>query len=103
MNVLPSRGIPAREERPATSVLHDDEHVRVVGFHLRAGQEVPAHRSSSTVTVHVTEGAGVFRGDANEARLETGDAAVFAPGEVHSIRASEGTLRFIAILSPRPA
>ena len=95
--------LPApRAERPATHLLHDEPNARVVAFHLTEGQEVPSHRSDSTVLVQVTEGEGLFRGADSEARLGVGQAAVFAPGEPHSIQTLGGPLRFLAILTPRP-
>ena len=103
MRILPTRRTPFKEERPATELLHDSAEVRVVSFHLLAGQEVAPHRSDSTVLVQVIDGEGYFGGADSEVRLAAGDAAVFTPGEIHAIRAPEGPLRFTAILSPRPA
>ena len=103
MKVLEVRATPARDERPSSQVLHDDPDARVVAFHLLPGQEVAAHRSPSTVLVQVVEGSGTFVGRDGEARLGVGDAAVYSPNEVHAIRASEGPLRFLAILTPRPS
>jgi quercetin dioxygenase-like cupin family protein len=102
VKVLSTRATPAREDRPATQLLYDEGDVRVVSFHLLAGQEVPPHRSTSTVVVQVTDGQGYFAGDDGETFLDAGDVAVFAPEEKHSIRATDRPLRFVAILSPRP-
>jgi quercetin dioxygenase-like cupin family protein len=103
MKRLESAPLPARDDRPATQLLHDEENARVVSFHLLAGQEVPPHRSTSTVLVQVVEGEGMFRGEGDETRLATGDTAVFAPGEMHSMRPVGGPLRFLAIITPRPS
>jgi quercetin dioxygenase-like cupin family protein len=103
MKTLASAPPPAREDRPATQLLHDEENARVVSFHLLADQEVAPHRSSSTVLVQVVEGEGVFRGEGDETHLVTGDTAVFAPGEMHSMRPVGGPLRFLAIITPRPS
>lgn len=95
--------LPApRAERPATHLLHDEPNLRVVAFRLLEGQEVPAHRSESSVMLTVTEGEGLFRGDEGEVLLCTGEAVVYAPGEMHSIAARGGPLRFLAIIAPRP-
>ena len=92
----------ARAERYATAVAHQDANVRVVGFALAPGQEVPAHRSPSTVVVQVVSGTGVFRGDEAEVTLGPGGSAVFEPGETHSIRALGEGLHFLAVLAPAP-
>ena len=102
MNVLPV-GPAAREDRAASALIHDHADARIVAFHLQPGQKVAPHQSSSTVTVHVTDGSGVFRGDETEATLAVGQSAVFAPGEMHSIDAGATPLRFIAVIAPRPA
>jgi quercetin dioxygenase-like cupin family protein len=101
MKIL-AEGPPARTERPATQILHDDTNARVVAFHLMPGQKVPPHHSNSTVLVHVLEGIGVFHGaDASET-LSAGSMAVFEPGETHAIDAVESSLRFVAVITPRP-
>jgi quercetin dioxygenase-like cupin family protein len=83
-------------------VLYDSPDARVVGFHLLPGQRVAEHRSTSTVTIHVTEGSGVFRGADSASRLEAGQLAVFMPNETHAIDAGAEPLRFVAIITPRP-
>jgi quercetin dioxygenase-like cupin family protein len=97
-----SRGPESRTDRPASAVLYDQPHARIVGFHLMPGQRVAEHRSASTVTVHVTEGSGVFRGGDTASRLEAGQVAVFEPDELHAIDAGADPLRFVAIITPRP-
>lgn len=101
MNVLPA-GPAARADRAASELIHDHADARIVAFHLQPGQKVAPHRSMSTVTVHVTAGSGVFRGEEAEATLTVGQAAVFAPGEMHAVDAGNTTLRFIAIIAPGP-
>lgn len=102
MIVLPFEPPPPLEDRPAALLLHDEANARVVAFHLRPGQSVPAHRSDSTVILHVVEGAGTFRGTAGESLLGPGETAVFTPGEEHAIEAAAVPLHFVAILTPRP-
>lgn len=101
MKVL-SAGPDPRPDRAASGILYDQPDARVVGFHLLPGQRVAEHRSPSTVTVHVTEGSGLFMGADGSTRLEAGQAAVFAPDEIHAMEAGEGALRFVAIITPRP-
>ncbi|MEX0906812.1 MAG: cupin domain-containing protein [Gemmatimonadota bacterium] len=95
-------GPAVRQDRPASELVHDEANVRVVAFHLLPGQEIPPHRSDSTVLVQVVAGSGTFTGDGSELELSAGDSAVFAPGELHAIRAPAVPLRFVAIITPRP-
>jgi quercetin dioxygenase-like cupin family protein len=102
MKVL-GAGPAERADRAATALLHDEPHARVVAFHLGARQQVPPHRSDSTVLVHVTSGRGVFRGAGDvAAELEAGQSAAYAPGEMHSIEAGDKPLQFVAVITPRP-
>jgi quercetin dioxygenase-like cupin family protein len=101
VNVL-SSGPGPREDRPANAVLYDRPHARIVGFHLLPGQRVAEHRSTSTVTIHVTAGSGVFRGADCAVHLEAGQVTVFEPEEIHAIDAGSEPLRFVAIITPRP-
>ena len=101
MNEL-SGGPAARQDRAASELLHDEASLRVVAFHLLPGQEIPSHRSASTVFVHVVAGRGTFTGEATAAVLTAGESAVFAPLESHAIGATDSPLRFIAIITPRP-
>lgn len=103
MKQLDPADLPANPERPATRLVHDEPNVRIVAFHLQPGQVVKAHSSPSTVLLQVVEGEGEFTGDTGELRLAAGGAVVYAPGEVHAIRAVERSLRFIAVITPRPS
>jgi len=93
---------PARPDRPATRVLHDEEQLRVVAFHLAPDQVVPPHRSAGTVLVQVVAGEGRFSGDGGEATLRAGECAVYRPEETHSIAAGDAPLVFLALIVPRP-
>lgn len=101
MKVL-SRGPAAREDRPATELLHDENNARIVAFHLQPGQQVKPHRSESTVFVQVVSGAGWFHGETARAFLTAGEGAVYEPGELHGIDAGDTPLRFLAIITPGP-
>ncbi len=89
-------------DRYATQLLHDEPNARAVLFDLGAGQAVPPHESTSTVLVQVLAGSGAMRGDSGEAQVGVGSTIVYAPGEVHSMEAGEGGLRFLAVLTPAP-
>lgn len=102
MTPLESAAPASRPERPATRVLHDEPNLRVIAFHLLPGQTVPPHRSTSTVLVQVIAGHGRFAGEEAEATLRAGEAAVYQPGEMHSITALDEPLVFHAVIAPRP-
>jgi quercetin dioxygenase-like cupin family protein len=99
---LTEAGPEPRPDRAATQLLYDDENARIVSFSLLSGQRVAPHRSPSTVIVQVLEGEGVFRGEGSEDRLGAGSTVVYEPGEMHSMDATAGPLRFLAIIAPRP-
>ena len=90
MTVLQTGSPAPRADRPATQLVHDEPNARVVSFHVAPGQSVPPHASESTVVVQVIEGEGLVRGAEGEARLGPGQAAVYAPGEVHSMNPRAG-------------
>jgi quercetin dioxygenase-like cupin family protein len=93
---------PARAERLATRVLHDEPNLRVIAFHLLPGQTVPAHSNESTVLVQVISGRGTFSGANGRTTLRAGEAAVYRPGETHAIAALDEPLVFHAVITPRP-
>ena len=103
MRTLATEAVEPRGDRPVTRLLHDEPAARVVAFQLLPGQRVAEHRSASTVLVVVTEGEGTFRGEGGERRLAAGEAAVFAPGEMHAIDAPDAPLRFLAVIAPGPS
>ncbi len=102
MIALDSAAPPARPDRPATRVLHDEPNLRVIAFHLLPGQMVPRHSNESTVLVQVISGQGRFSGADGEATLRAGEAAVYRPGEIHAIAALDEPLVFHAVIAPRP-
>lgn len=101
MKVLEAGPEPG-SDRPTSKILHDEPGTRIVAFSLLPGQVIPPHRSPSTVTVVVTTGSGTFEGEGGAARLEIGESAVYAPNELHAIRAGEESLGFLALITPRP-
>jgi quercetin dioxygenase-like cupin family protein len=98
--------VAANPSRPATAILHDSPGARLVVFRLAPGQFVPPHRSSSTVTIHVLAGSGHLSGehDGEEVAHEVsaGDIALYAPSELHGMRADDVELLLLATISPRP-
>jgi quercetin dioxygenase-like cupin family protein len=94
--------VAAHPDRPGIAVLLDTPDVRLVVFRLRAGQEVPPHRSPSSVILTVLSGTGVLSGEDGERTCGPGILATYAPGEVHGMRAPDGELLLLATITPRP-
>ncbi len=94
--------LAASPERPATAMLLDSPDARMVVFRIAPGQDVPPHRSPSTVLLTVISGAGAVLGREGWADCETGDVFVFEPAEVHAMRPRDGELVLLATLAPRP-
>lgn len=98
--------VAARPDRPATAVLHDGDDARLVVFRIAPGQEVAPHRNASTVHLLVLEGRGVLAGERDGAPDEracvAGDLVVYAPNELHAMRAVDEELLLLATITPRP-
>jgi len=94
--------------RPATAIVHDSPDARLVVFRLAPGQAVAPHRSASTVLLEVLDGAGTLSGEADggaadERACRAGDAVLYAPNELHGMRAGDGAeLLLLATITPRP-
>ena len=89
-------------DRPATAIIHDVPQARLVVFRLAAGQQVPPHRSDSAVLLTVLAGEGMVSGGDEERSCAAGDLAVFAPQELHGMRALDGDFLLLATITPRP-
>jgi quercetin dioxygenase-like cupin family protein len=93
-------------DRPATAIIHDSPDARLVVFHLAPGQAVAPHTSTSTVQLTVLAGGGFLSGSNGEESVEhqcvAGDVAVYAPSELHGMRADGDELLLLATITPRP-
>jgi quercetin dioxygenase-like cupin family protein len=94
--------VAAVAARPATRTLLDVPDARLVTFRLAPGQQVPPHRNASTVLLTVLAGSGIVTGAEGEWRCAAGELVVFAPDEVHGMRADAGELLLLAVITPRP-
>lgn len=94
--------VAANASRPATAIVHDSEDARLVVFRLAPGQAVAPHRSNSTVMLSVLAGCGFVSGSEGERAVEAGDLVVYAPEEVHGMRAGDEELTLLATIAPRP-
>jgi quercetin dioxygenase-like cupin family protein len=96
------QAVAVRLDRPATAVVHDSPESRLVVFRLEPGQVVAPHRSTSSVQLTVLEGRGIVSGESGEQSCEAGDVVVYAPRELHGMRATGGQLLLLATITPRP-
>ena len=100
------QAVAASPSRPATAILHDSDDARLVVFRIEPGQAVAPHRSASTVQLTVLEGSGVLSGEAagsaSERACAEGDVVVYAPNELHGMRAGDQRLVLLATITPRP-
>ncbi len=98
--------VSASPTRPATAVIHDSDDARLVVFRIAPGQSVPAHRSPATVLLSVLEGTALLSGERDGATHEesfaAGTAALYAPNELHGMRATNDTVLLLATITPRP-
>jgi quercetin dioxygenase-like cupin family protein len=97
-----SEAVGPNPNRPATATLHDCADLRLVVFRLEAGQSVPLHRSTSTVTLTAIAGQGFIRGGNEELAVSAGETIVFEPNEFHGMRAAGCELILLATITPRP-
>jgi len=97
----------AQPGRPATAVVHDGADARLVVFRIAPGECVPLHRNASTVQLTVLQGAGVVTGGTEDVgtvdrACAAGDVVVYAPNELHGMRAESEELLLLATITPRP-
>ena len=88
--------------RPATAIVYDSPDARSIVFRLAEGQQVPPHRSPSTVMLTVLFGHGIVSGADGEKEVEAGEVIVYERGELHGMHASEGSFVLLATITPRP-
>ena len=111
MNVLVPRNaaraaVGASPARPATAVIIDTPDVRALVFRLAPGHAVPPHRNASTVLLTVLDGEGILSGEEDGVAVDracrAGDMVVYAPNELHAMRAVDTELLLLATITPRP-
>lgn len=98
--------VAASPSRPATAIVHDSPDARLIVFRLAPGQAVPPHRSTSAVQLTVLDGTGVLMGEEGGAPREraciAGEVVLYAPNELHGMRAEGDELLLLATITPRP-
>lgn len=90
------------DQHPQARILFESQDARLVGFALRAGQEIKAHRSPSQLLVQVIEGSLVFTVADQPFSLRAGMVLQVNAGVPHRLRATVDTLMLL-VMTPDPA
>lgn len=90
------------EQGPQARLLADSQDARLVGFALRAGQEIKEHRSPSQLLVQVIDGNLTFTVAGQSFALCAGMVLQVGAGRLHHLRATSDTLMLL-IMTPSPA
>jgi quercetin dioxygenase-like cupin family protein len=98
--------VAAHPSRPASAVLHDSPDARLLVFRIAPGQRVAPHRNASSVHLSVLAGRGVLSGEAGGTPVDipcvVGDVVLYAPNELHAMRAESEELVLLATITPSP-
>ena len=94
--------VSAAPDRPAVSVLHDEDEGRLVVFRIAPGQKVAQHTSASHLFLTVLSGTGYVTGAEGERPVRAGEILAIAPREPHAMRADGEELVLAAFITPRP-
>ncbi len=90
------------DQGPQTQVLSEVPEARLVGFALRAGQEIREHRNPSRLLAQVIEGSLVFTVAEQPFPLRAGMVLQVDAGVAHSLRATADALMLL-VMTPSPA
>lgn len=85
-------GIPPAEEK-LSSVILDNEILRVVHVMLPAGKELEEHAVPGPVVVQVVEGTVDFQVNNTVQPMSVGDVIYMRPQELHAVRATAALAR----------
>lgn len=99
---LAANAVSAKPDRPATAIVHDGADARLVVFRIEPGQAVAPHSSTSTVVLSVVAGGGIVSDETDDRHVLAGDVVVYAPNELHGMRALEEQFIVLATIAPRP-
>lgn len=82
---------------PRTTTVLRENGLRVVLFHLKAGEEIPEHQTRGAITVHCLKGEAVFRNAAESIELTDALLISLPPGSPHSVAARQDTLLLVTV------
>ena len=90
------------DQKPKAELLYDHGNVRVLRFHVKAGQQIKPHTSASSVALIVLSGEAAFTFGSGEKVLDKGSVIFYEPDELHGFRAIEDSV-ILAVISPNPS
>lgn len=90
------------DAKPISQLLAETPEMRIVGFYLQPGQEVPPHTSASRVLMTVLKGRGHMGTGAGVRPVGSGDWAACEPNEPHGFSADEEMV-VLAVIAPSPS
>ena len=102
MEVRLERHIRYDTDRMVTEIVHSCQDMRVIVISLSPGQSLPAHTSSSSVSLHVVAGSGELLTGCDWVPAGTGTIRFYPPQEPHGVRAVDQPVTVLATLAPRP-
>lgn len=102
MEVRLDRHIRYDTDRMVTEILHSCQDMRVILISLCPGQMLPAHTSSSSVSLHVVAGQGELLSGCDWVPAGPGTIRFYPPQEPHGVRAGNEPVTVLATLAPRP-
>lgn len=87
----------ARHGRTARTLVKEGP-LRITLMAMGADGDLPDHHTNGPITIHVLQGAVVFRALGAEYPLLTGDVLVFAADVVHSARSGPGCVILLTVV-----
>ncbi|WP_456400053.1 cupin domain-containing protein [Persephonella sp.] len=101
-SILKPEGV-FNEEKPYAQPAYTGSNFKMVYFHLKAGQKIPLHTSTSEVIVTVVKGRGNFFAGSyeNATPVSEGESFYYESEEPHGFEAVEDMI-VQAIITPVP-
>lgn len=90
------------EDRVVIEIIHSCQDMRVMVINLSPGQTLPAHTSSSSVSLHLLAGQGELLSGDHWLSAGRGTIRFYPPHEPHGVRALSEPVTVLATLAPRP-
>ncbi len=82
---------------PRTTTLLSEDGLRTLLFHLKAGEQIPEHRTRGAITLHCLKGEVLFAAGDEHVQLRPASLISLAPGTPHSVTAQQDTLLLVTI------
>lgn len=90
------------DEKIVIEILHSCQDMRMMLINLSPGQGLPAHTSSSSVSLQVVAGNAELLSGCDWVPAGPGTIRFYPPQEPHGLRALTEPVTVLATLAPRP-